>query len=433
MVAFGVPLPIMLVWLFLFGAVVGSFLNVCIYRIPQKEGFGASLKGLLSPPSSCPSCFKRIPWYDNIPIVGWLKLRGRCRFCNNRISIRYPTIELFNGLLFAFVYWLEVPSEFRSTFADSILYNQEWVKSLPGTFWLSPVAVVHCRYLYHMVLFEALLVATFIDIDLRIIPDGVTLPAMLAGFVGAAIGQMYLVPLWFQSTSIMRSAKNVFPEWSHMFLDGPASPSWFAQYPMLHGLLASLAGFVVGGGSIWMIRLIGAYVLRQEAMGFGDVILMAMIGSFIGWQPTLIVFFLAPACAMVVHVIGWLIWRERELPYGPYLSLATLIVVLDFKHVWAVAERVFSMGPLLLPVALLMAGFLFVTLFAVQGIKKLLGIPLYPPDYCEEWTSADQLAHFSGETVDIHQGQWRPNSCDIWPGVNSGRGVAYNESWRRGT
>ncbi len=432
MVAFGIPMPIMLAWLFVLGAVIGSFLNVCIYRIPQKQGFWASLVGLGSPPSSCPNCCNRIPWHDNIPILGWIKLRGRCRFCSKPISFRYPTIELLNGCLFAFVYWLEIPGNYGASIAESIVYDRTWAASLPIPFWLSPSAIVHCRYFYHMVLFEALVVATFIDIDLRIIPDGVTLPAMLVGFCGAAIGQMYIVPLWFQDSSVMRSAKSVFPEWTHGFLSGPALPDWFASYPVLHGLAVSLAGFIVGGASIWLVRLIGAHVLRQEAMGFGDVILMAMIGSFIGWQPVLIVFFLAPACAMAVHMIKWLIWRQRELPFGPYLSLATLIVVLDFQYVWAVSERVFAMGPLLIPVMLLMTVFMFVTLYAMQGIKRLLGIPLYPTDEIEEWTSADQLHHYSGETNDMHQGQWRPHAGDDWPGVQSGRGVAYNEQWRRG-
>ena len=99
MIPYDIPLPIVLTWLFVFGAVVGSFLNVCIYRIPQHERLWDQLSGLNHPPSSCPYCKKRIWSIDNIPIIGWLILAGRCRFCRHSISVRYAWIEFFNGLL----------------------------------------------------------------------------------------------------------------------------------------------------------------------------------------------------------------------------------------------------------------------------------------------------------------------------------------------
>jgi len=427
-IPFGWPLWIVLIFLFLYGAVLGSFLNVCIYRIPQHHQFWPSLKGLWSPPSSCPNCFHRIPGRDNIPIFGWLKLRGRCRFCRTRIAIRYPAIELFNALLLVMVYWMEVPSGFLASISDSCVYAQFGPQGFADSFWLSPVAVVNWRYAYHIVLIETLLVATFIDFDLRIIPDGVTLPAMAIGIAGGwGLGQVHLVPLWFQDPSIARSLRVVLPEWLHFLANGPALPHWFTVYPHLHGLLVSLAGLIVGGGSIWTIRLVGQWVLRQEAMGFGDVILMAMIGSFLGWQPVLIVFFVAPVCAMVVVILTWLVSRHREIPYGPYLSLATLIVILGWQKVWPIAERVFSLGFVLIILAVFMVGMLVATLQMLQGIKRLLGIPLYHDDWEAEWTSADQLFHFSGETIDQQQGQWRRAS---WSGTCSGRGNLYNDLWR---
>ncbi len=424
-------LPVILIFLFLYGAVIGSFLNVCIYRIPRKEGFRDSLKGILRPPSSCPGCGNRIPIWDNIPVLGWLKLKGRCRFCRMRISPRYPLIEFFNGLLFVTVYWLEVPTSLM--IADSVVHSPLGPVGVPGSGWLSPQAVVHWRYAYHIVLFEALVVATFIDFDLKIIPDPITLPTMAIGLVGAwIIGQVHLVPLWFQSPSVARSLQLVLPEWTSGLLSGPAVPGWFSQYPHWHGLLVSLAGLVVGGGLVWSVRIVGHWVLRQEAMGFGDVILMAMIGSFLGWQPTIVVFFIAPACALIFGVISWLLWRNREIPYGPYLSIGTLIVVLGWKWIWPYADRIFSLGPLLFVMALVMLIMLVLSLQLMQGIKWLLGFPLYTDEWHEGWTSADQLSHFAGETVDIRQGRWRVGECCEWPGVPAARGTAFDERWRRG-
>ncbi len=429
----GWPLWIVLLFLFVYGTVIGSFLNVCIYRIPKTDKFWASLRGLTSPPSSCPNCKNRIPAQDNIPIFGWLKLGGRCRFCKTPISIRYPLIELLNGLLFVVVYWFEIPSEWGMSIADSCLFDKYGPQGFEGSTWLSPLAVLHWRYLYHMVLIEALVVATFIDFDLKIIPDGSTLPAMVVGIIGAGVvGQVHIVPLWFQDPSIMRTMRLVFPDWTHAVFNPIAVPAWFAQYPHLHGLLVSLAGFLVGGGTIWAVRIIGFWVLRQEAMGFGDVILMAMIGSFVGWQPVFVIFFVAPICALAVVIASWFFRRNREIPYGPYLSLATLITIVGWNHVWPVAERVFSLGPMFFVLTIIMVVLFFVTLQLAQMVKRLFGIPLYPEDEIEEWTSADHLFHYAGEIVDQHQGRWRTNARDEWSGTLSGRGTLQDETWRRG-
>lgn len=431
MIPYDVPQWIVLVWLFTVGAVIGSFLNVCIYRIPQHESLWASLRGLYSPPSYCPRCRQPISPWDNIPIFGWLKLRGRCRNCHLRISPRYPLIELFNGLLFVVMYWFEVPAGFGATIQESGIDAVLGPKGIPGSDWLSPTAVVNWRYAYHMVLLEALLVASFIDIDLKIIPDGVTVPAMLVGLVGAAVvGQVYLVLLWFQDPSVVRSIRTAFPESLQWLLTGPRVPQWFAEYPHWHGFLVSLAGLIVGGGTVWIVRLLGFWILRQEAMGFGDVVLMAAIGSYLGWQPTLIVFFLAPVCALAVVLLSLVLWRGREIPYGPYLSLATLLLLLGWKQIWPIAERVFSLGPVLIVIAVFMTAMLAASLQLMQLLKLALGIPLYPSEApLEEWTSADQLAFFANENVDLQRGRW-PH--EEWQGTSAGRGTVHEDAWRNG-
>lgn len=414
--------------LFVLGAIVGSFLNVCILRIPQREQFWASLQGLWDRPSHCPRCKADIRWHDNVPILGWLMLRGRCRNCRMRISPRYPFIELLNAVLFVVVFWFEVPIGW-SELTTSCLYTELGPQAIPGLGPLSPTAFVLLRYAYHMVLIEALLVASFIDFDLRIIPDGVTLPAMAVGVVASTvIGRVHLVPAWFQSPALLTDFRIVLPEALHPLLTAPAVPAWFSQHPHLHGLLVSLAGLVVGGGIVWTVRIIGHWILGREAMGFGDVILMAMIGSFLGWQATVVAFFLAPACALAVVSVSWIFRRDRYIPYGPYLSLGALLVLLGWQTIWPSAGRIFSLGPMLLAVFAVMLALFVANLALVQIVKRLLGIDSEPDEPVAEWTAADQNQYFAGELVDRHSGRWKTQHD--WPGIAAGRGTLQQERWR---
>ena len=459
MIPYGMPIEVVSLWLFIFGAVIGSFLNVCIYRIAVHDRIKDQLRALLYPPSTCPRCQSRIPGVDNIPIFGWLKLRGRCRSCRLPIPIRYPAIELMNGLLFVLVYWMEVPSSAAEGVRGSCLFHVYGPQYFHNWTW-GAAEFLNLRFLYHLVLIEALVVASFIDIDTWTIPDGSTLPAMLVGIVGAAaIGQVHIVPVWFSDASLVRGVADGVDEWFALFASGLPDfiepllgpvvlwagsafawwldltmtardvPSWIGEHQHLHGLFVSMAGLVIGGGFVWIVRIIGAYVLRREAMGFGDVILMGMIGSFIGWQPVMIVFFLAPMCALAIVLTRFALRRETLFPYGPYLSLGTLLVMLGWRQIWPLAERFFSMGPLLPFLGLMMVGMLFLSLRLVQSVKRLLGIPLYPvEEVFEEWPSANQLLFFEGEKVDDQQGLWRQQNR--WQGIDAGRGQQYVEQWR---
>jgi hypothetical protein len=156
-----------------------------------------------------------------------------------------------------------------------------------------------------------------------------------------------------------------------------------------------------------------------------------MIGSFIGWQGTLIVFVLSLVSAVVVAIPLWLIWRDHELPYGPYLSVGALLLVLSALQVWPWFDaRVFALGPLLLPTALFMAAMLGAMLVVWRGVKQALGWATPVADYYEEgWRSGDQLAYLAGEVNDDRQGQW--HQCD-WPGRLSGRGQGQLHVWRCG-
>jgi leader peptidase (prepilin peptidase)/N-methyltransferase len=280
---------------------------------------------------------------------------------------------------------------------------------------MSPTLYFHLRYAFHMVLIEALLVATFIDFDLWIIPDGVTLPAMAVGFFGnTAIGRLHLVPAWAEQTSIFAGAL-------------PTVPAWFSQHPHLHGFLVALAGFVIGGGIVWTVRILGQWALKQEAMGFGDVILVAMIGTFVGWQASVIVFFLAPVIAMIVVLSRAIFHRDRAMPYGPYLSIATLVTLLFWKPIWDVSERILCLGPWLIALAIVSIVMLGSLLLVARLIRKALGIK--PVDEFDMvWTAADQNALFSGEKVDRFQGQWK--TAHDWPGIPASRGMRGYETWR---
>ncbi|OYW14160.1 MAG: hypothetical protein B7Z55_16000, partial [Planctomycetales bacterium 12-60-4] len=387
-----------IVWTFLFilGSAIGSFLNVCVYRLPLREDVIGAWRGLVDPPSSCPYCRRRIWAIDNVPIFGWMMLRGRCRFCRHRISMRYPLVEFLNGALFVGLYIALVPAGYDATVEQSCIFTE--VSPLPSFKDQSTASLwLNLQYLYYLVLVEALFVASLIDFDLQIIPDSVTVPAMIVGFLGSLAGSFYLVPVWSQNPQLVTLFWSLFadpqgppPWWSLV-----AVPQWCLAYPVPHGFAVSLAGFLVGGGVIWFVRIVGAWVFRREAMGFGDVILMAMIGSFLGWQPTLVVFFLAPICALLVVLATWLFLRSREIPFGPYLSLGALLVIFAWKPLYAATAHFFSLGPFVPFLAALLGFSLIAVLWLVQGTKYLLGIPLYEDESPGEWTSADQLTFFA--------------------------------------
>uniref|UniRef100_A0A7C2PII4 Prepilin peptidase n=1 Tax=Schlesneria paludicola TaxID=360056 RepID=A0A7C2PII4_9PLAN len=427
MILFDTPPWIMGITLFLFGACIGSFLNVCIYRLPQHEDVWRAWSGLGHPPSTCPYCRTRILWYDNIPVLGWLFIGGRCRFCRHRISFRYPLIELLNGLLWVGLYLAIVPAGYTAQLSESSLATPLGPLSadMPHrdlVFWL------HVQYAYFLVLAEALVVASFIDFDLQIIPDSVTLPAMIVGLLGSLTGRVYLTPVWFQDPEVLTAFWELFlapgqpvPVWMQI-----AVPAWCRSWPLVHGLMVSLTGLVVGGGIVWFVRIAGQWVFRREAMGFGDVILMAMIGSFLGWQATVVVFFLAPMCALVTVAATWLFSRQREIPFGPYLSLAALLVLFGWQTLFEATERCFGLGPYLPVLGLLMSGLLVAVLWIVQGLKWVLGIPLYDAEWGGEWTSADQLTYIANRDPDAGRGGLAPRE---WPGAAAGRGVLHQKRW----
>ncbi|MGE0375890.1 MAG: prepilin peptidase, partial [Planctomycetaceae bacterium] len=169
---------------------------------------------------------------------------------------------------------------------------------VPTPFWRDGRAV------YHAVLIVLLVTATATDLKAFYITDSVTLPGMLLGAAGATIaGDLQIAHVWV--------------DWNQEIpqLTGPFRPDWLSIHPHLHGLAWSLTGLGVGAGLTWGVRAVSGWLLGQEALGLGDVTLMGMIGSFLGWQPTVIAFLLAPLCALSVGLVVKLLGNRTYIPY----------------------------------------------------------------------------------------------------------------------
>jgi leader peptidase (prepilin peptidase)/N-methyltransferase len=252
----------------LFGLIVGSFLNVCIARIPLDAS-------IISPPSHCPRCMTPIRWYDNLPLISFSVLRGRCRTCGQHISRRYPLVELLNGLLYLWTF-----SAFGFT-GEALLV---------------------------MALVSSLVVITFIDLDHQIIPDVITFPGMVVGLAAAPFFMTALAgPLPF-------GLGNVLPPL------GQNSRSF----------LNAFIGLLLGGAPLYLIGLLWEKLRKVEAMGGGDVKFMAMVGSFLGWKGAFLTIMLGAMAGSIVGVALILLKKhqaDRVIPFGPFLAFGTLLTL----------------------------------------------------------------------------------------------------------
>ncbi len=432
MMGHGIPMPVVLAVLAIFGAFVGRFLNVCIQEFPKHDLLREQLKAVLPPWSLCARCHAKLAFGRCLPIVGWFIQGRRCSSCRTKLSLSLPVIELITAFLFAVLYWCEVPAEQAAKAIDGGLQSSE---GPPGpevisTLW-SPAVWIHLRYAFHMLMICGLIVATEIDRKLRIIPDGCTVPIMLLALpLSLLLGQLYITPIWFQDASVVRTLREVFdlPGFVQPLLY-PWDPTSFIQSsPHIHGFLVSLFGLVIGGGSVWIVRIIGFLALRQEAMGFGDVVLMAMVGSVIGWQPTLAVFIVgAPILALLFAMTNWIVRGENEIPYGPFLSGATILLLITWPTAWPFAKRFFDMGPILFLMAVAAMFSLGASLYIVQVVKRFLGLAGFDEEDGGDWSSADQLSYYNGERPDEQTGLWPQEQ---WPGSRAGRGLKPYRDWR---
>lgn len=264
-----IPYPLALVFVTGLGALIGSFLNVVIHRIPREES-------IVFPNSRCPSCGAGIKAYDNVPVLSWLILRGRCRACRAPISPRYPAVELLTAILFAL------------TFVRTGL-----TLALP----------------FDLVFVAAILALIFIDAGHMILPDKITYP----GIVFALVARL-VVPNLYGVQSLVD--------------DGT-----LANWPVpLVSLLGAILGALAGGGSLWLVGWLWEKLRGVEAMGLGDVKMMFMVGAYLGWPLTIVTIFLGVLSGSIVGVALMLRRGERDmkmlLPFGIFLGCGALISLL---------------------------------------------------------------------------------------------------------
>jgi len=271
------------------GLCVGSFLNVCVYRLPREMS-------LVTPGSHCLCCNEPIAWYDNIPVVSWLRLGGLCRRCGVLISPRYLLIELLTGLVFVWIYAAH--------------------RAAPASEPLSAVPTLGA----YVVLASALIASSFVDIERMVIPDEI------------AIGGMYIGPVLCAIWPNIIEHDPLLTRWLLSAVGAPGSVH-------LTGLAASVIGMGIGAAAIYAAAVFGKVLFRKEAMGFGDVKFMGMAGAFIGWQGALLAFFVACILGAVIGLALLVRRRDTHIPFGPYLAAGTLVVML---HKAAVLHTVWN-------------------------------------------------------------------------------------------
>ncbi len=256
---------------FIFGTVIGSFLNVCIYRLPKEES-------IVYPGSHCTSCNEPISFYNNIPILSYLFLMGKCSKCNSKISLRYPLVEILTGLLFLATVW---------SFGLSI------------------------ETLFYLIFISALIPITFIDLEHMIIPNVITYPGIIVGILYNA-----LKTDWDYGLELI----NNFSLGMQSFF------SLLSEVPILD----SIFGVILGGGILLLIAYVYEAVKKRQGMGMGDVKLLAMIGAFFGWEGVLFVIFLGSILGSVIGISIIIAKRgdlKYALPFGPFLSIAAVIYI----------------------------------------------------------------------------------------------------------
>jgi leader peptidase (prepilin peptidase)/N-methyltransferase len=228
-----------------FGAVIGSFLNVCIVRLPAEQS-------VVSPPSRCPKCGRPVGWRDNIPVFSWLLLRGKCRGCREPISILYPLVELSVALVWALMAWHYGLS----------------LEALKGALF-----------------FTLLLGIALTDAREYIIPNEFTWGGLALGLVLAAAAGV-------------------------------------------DSMISAAIGAAVGFALLWLVGVVGTWAFKEEAMGGGDIKMMAMIGSFMGWQGVLLTIFLGALAGTLIFLPLTLMGRKRLVPFGVFLAIGAAVTYL---------------------------------------------------------------------------------------------------------
>lgn len=292
--------PLVWAWWTLLGACVGSYLNVCVFRLPRR-----CLSVARPSRSFCPRCQVGIKWYDNLPVVSWLALRGRCRSCRGPIAVRYPLVELATAAIFAWVAARDLLGRLDEPTAWGLL-------------------VVHSTFAC------ALLVLALIDLELEVLPDVITVPGVIAGPLLAAALPALLVGGAPDVSEGLR--------WCGLRLDAPLAwwglSGWgagladlgqaLAARPgaarALGGLAGGLFGATLGAGFLYGVGVTFTRLLGREAMGLGDVKLIAGIGGLLGWRGVVLTLVVACVTGAAVGTVRRVASGEAYVPFGPFLA-----------------------------------------------------------------------------------------------------------------
>lgn len=358
-----VPTVVNLLFAFAFGASAGSFMHVLVHRMPQ----GLSV---ISPPSRCPTCGHRLRWHENIPVVSWLRLRGRCSACGTGIPARYLWSEVGMGVLFALAYavlFLPRPGSFWYPVGEGWWRAQGAAASLPGLLavWaglgaLVAMTIVDARsFLIPVAIPTWTSVLAFVlwplaALSSRQVPHPFPLEApawpvcvaAMGGLAGLVVGWSLLragvLPRSFEDyADYAEDESDVFADYPHARREmikevafvGPAvllAAVGYAVAPLvsieqppsapLQAFLAVATGFLAGGAVVWALRIVASLLLDTEALGLGDVHLLAAVGAVFGWRVALVAFVAAPFLGL-----GWWIANvarraPTRMPYGPALA-----------------------------------------------------------------------------------------------------------------
>src|SRR5215510_1464706 len=257
-----------------FGAIIGSFLNVVVHRVPIDES-------IVFPNSRCPSCGAAIAFYDNIPVLSYIVLRAKCRHCKEHISFRYPAVELLTAALFVAVAWHDGLSA-----------------ALP----------------FDLIFASALLALVFIDAEHMILPNVITYPGIIFALVARIV-----IPYLSGSPHF-----DDLPSLSQGALAG--MPIWVVS------LVGALIGALLGGGSLWLMGWTWEKLRGIEAMGLGDVKMMLMVGAYLGWRLTILTIFVGVLTGSIIGIALMLRQRDRNmqmlLPFGVFLGLGAIAALL---------------------------------------------------------------------------------------------------------
>lgn len=359
--------PLNLYWLvfvFLLGLNVGSFLNVAAARLPLD-------KSLLWPGSRCMSCLQPIRWYDNIPVLSYLLLGGRCRTCGASFSVRYLLVELTTGVLFAGLFYVEMILNVHGWPAQFPFWIQQgW---FPWGWWAG--------FVFHAILLTLLLAASVCDLECREIPLQLTLTGTAIGLAGSV-----LMP-WPWPNLAQPPPANLAPAMGGFFAIRLVPPvpaggvyPWPFWWPLPEafapggnwqtGIMTGVAGALLG---TFLLRLIGSVFsagLGKDALGLGDADLMMMAGSFLGWQPVVVAFFLSIPPALVFGAINLLFRRDGSLPFGPSLAVGLMTACLGWRWLGPHFQPLFFWGPMMVALVVVMVVFLFVSSLLLRRLRS---------------------------------------------------------------